>query len=47
MDERIMSFIELDNISFSYPESDGPTIKNVSLKIEQGTFTAIVGHNGS
>lgn len=47
MDERIMSFIELDNISFSYPESDGPTIKNVSIKIEQGTFTAIVGHNGS
>lgn len=42
-----MPFIELDNISFSYAESEESTIKNVSLAIEQGTFTAIVGHNGS
>ena len=37
--------IELKNVSFGYESR--PIIKNVSLKIPQGTSTAIVGYSGS
>lgn len=41
-----MDAIELDNLSFSY-DGETPVLKNISLKIPQGSYTAIVGHNGS
>ena len=46
-----MSFISLDNISFSYSdiESDQPyknAVDGVSLNIEKGEFVALVGHYG-
>lgn len=39
--------ITLDNVSFSYPKSENPAIKNVSLTIRNGETVAIVGENGS
>ncbi|MBQ7907470.1 MAG: energy-coupling factor transporter ATPase [Clostridia bacterium] len=43
--------IKLENVSFSYPESEGGensfAVKNVSLEICEGEFVAILGHNGS
>lgn len=41
-----MKHIELKDIMFSYQE-DIPVIKNVSLDIEKGSYTTLVGHNGS
>ena len=42
-----MSFaIEIKNLSFSY-EQDGEFINNLSLAIEKGKYTVILGHNGS
>ena len=46
-----MSFISLDNISFSYSDIEsGQPYKNavdgVSLDIEKGEFVALLGHNG-
>lgn len=42
-----MSFaIEIKNLSFSY-EQDGEFIKDLSLSIEKGKYTVILGHNGS
>lgn len=42
-----MSFaIEIKDLSFSY-EQDGEFIKNLSLSIEKGKYTVILGHNGS
>lgn len=46
-----MSFISLDNISFSYSDIEsGQPYKNavdgVSLNIEKGEFVALLGHNG-
>jgi energy-coupling factor transport system ATP-binding protein len=42
--------IELTNISYSY-EKDSPfekeALRNISLSIKSGTYTAIVGHTGS
>lgn len=41
------SIIKIDNISFSYSESEKPVLQNVSLEIERGSFVAVLGHNGS
>ena len=40
-----MKIIELKNVSFKYDEED--VVKNVSLSIEKGSYTTIIGHNGS
>lgn len=49
-----MSLIEFKNVDFSYLTTDDDgnddkvqVLKNFNLKIEQGTFVAILGHNGS
>lgn len=41
-----MSVIEVKNLVFSYDDT-GTTIDDVSFSIEEGTYTTIVGHNGS
>ncbi len=41
-----MNLIEIKNLSFSYP-SRKDTLKNINIKIKQGTFNVIVGQNGS
>lgn len=42
-----MSLIEVNNVTFQYPGADQPSLRNVSLTIEQGDFIAIMGGNGS
>lgn len=37
----------LSNVSFSYPNSKEPSLKNISLEIYPGEILAIVGENGS
>lgn len=39
--------IELKNVTYTYPNNDEPTIKNISLKIEPYENLAIVGENGA
>ena len=40
--------IEFKNVSFKYnKDSEGPTLKSVSLTIEGGKMTALVGHSGA
>jgi energy-coupling factor transport system ATP-binding protein len=41
-----MGIIEVKNLSFSYDETS-QTIDDVSFSVEKGTYTTIVGHNGS
>ena len=36
-----------DNVSFTYPGSKEPAIRNLSLRITPGQSLALVGHNGS
>lgn len=38
--------IEFSNLSFSYTE-EGNTIQDVSFSIPKGSYTTIIGHNGS
>lgn len=39
--------IVFQDVSFSYPHSSKPSLKNVNFKIEKGQDVAIVGHNGA
>ncbi len=39
--------IRFEDVWFSYPDSDEPTIRGVDLHIAPGTKLALVGHNGS
>lgn len=41
-----MSFIKIDNLSFSYRKDD-KIINDLSLEVEEGSFTAIIGPNGT
>lgn len=43
------AIIELRDVSYTYPsdEETRPAVANLTLKIEQGEWIAIVGHNGS
>ena len=44
----MQSIIELENIYFNYQANeDNSALKNVSFKINQGEWIAIIGHNGS
>ena len=41
------SIIKIENLSFSYSDSEKPVLKNINLEIERGSFVAVLGHNGS
>ena len=41
-----MNLIEIKKLNFSYPTRKD-TLKNINIKIEEGTFNVIVGENGS
>lgn len=44
----MQSIIELENIYFNYQAEDAsPALKDVSFKIKQGEWIAVIGHNGS
>lgn len=42
-----MSQITVKNLTFSYPQSQKKVLDDVSFVIEKGSYTAIVGYNGS
>ena len=37
--------IQIENIEYTYPGEDHPALRGISLAIEPGTFTAVLGHN--
>jgi ATP-binding cassette, subfamily B, bacterial len=39
--------IQLQDVSFSYPGSDRPTLKHLNLTIQPGEMVALVGENGA
>lgn len=41
------SIIKFSNLTFSYPESDRESLKNINLSINAGEKIGIVGHSGS
>ncbi len=45
--EKNKSIIEVNNITFSYENSNSKALDKVSLNITEGSYSCIVGHNGS
>jgi ATP-binding cassette, subfamily B, multidrug efflux pump len=45
--ERLDGAVEIRNLTFYYPESKEPALRNISLSIPKGTSLAIVGRVGS
>lgn len=41
------SILEVDNVTFSYPGSKQPTLKNISFQLAAGEITALMGFNGA
>ncbi|MFQ9510046.1 MAG: ABC transporter ATP-binding protein [Lachnospiraceae bacterium] len=41
-----MSIIRIENMSYTYPGAEKPTLDHIDLEIEKGDFLAIVGNNG-
>lgn len=41
-----MDAIEVENLTFSY-DSENDVLRDISLKIPKGSYTTIIGHNGS
>lgn len=39
--------IKVNNISFTYPDSKLPALKDITFSINKGEWVSIVGHNGS
>ena len=39
--------IEVENVSFRYPNTEALVLDNVSLKVHEGEMVALIGHNGS
>ena len=39
--------ITVDDLTFRYPGSDDPVLRDASVTVEPGEFTAVVGGNGS
>lgn len=44
--DTCMDAIEVNNLSFSY-DQEKDVLKNISFSIPQGSYTTIIGHNGS
>lgn len=42
-----MGYIDLKNVTYTYPLAEEPSIRNISFSLEKGKFYAIVGANGS
>ncbi len=42
-----MMLLETKDLSFRYQEEGEPALERVTLAIEDGSFTAVLGHNGS
>src|SRR5687768_10123971 len=42
-----MAIVNLQNITYKYPLTDVPVLRNLSLQVEEGEFVAIIGPNGA
>jgi energy-coupling factor transporter ATP-binding protein EcfA2 len=42
-----MALVTLQNITYRYPLTETPVLKNVSLEVNEGEFVAVIGPNGA
>lgn len=42
-----MNLVEVKDLAFSYNQEEGMTINHVSFCVPEGSYTTVIGHNGS
>lgn len=42
-----MAIIEIRDLTYAYPVTEKPALRNVSLDLEEGQFLAVIGSNGA
>jgi energy-coupling factor transport system ATP-binding protein len=42
-----LSIINVENLVYTYEGAEEPTLRGLNLEIEEGSFVAVLGHNGS
>jgi energy-coupling factor transporter ATP-binding protein EcfA2 len=42
-----MALIELHDLTFKYPSTDTPALRNITLRVEAGELVALIGANGA
>lgn len=42
-----MAIVNLQNVTYKYPLTETPVLKNISMQVQEGEFLAIVGPNGA
>ncbi len=42
-----MAILTLESVTYQYPLTDAPVLKNIDLKVQEGEFVAIIGPNGA
>src|SRR5688572_29444568 len=42
-----MAIINLHSVTYKYPLTDVPVLKNISLQVEEGEFVGVIGPNGA
>jgi energy-coupling factor transport system ATP-binding protein len=42
-----MAIVEIEHLTYRYPHTDKPALRDLSLQIQEGEFLAIIGANGA
>ena len=42
-----MAIVQLKNVTYRYPTTEKPALRDVNLEVEEGEFVAVIGPNGS
>lgn len=42
-----MAIVNLKDVTYKYPLTDSPVLRNVSLQVKEGEFVAVIGPNGA
>jgi energy-coupling factor transporter ATP-binding protein EcfA2 len=42
-----MAIVELINVTYNYPLTNSPALKNINLQVNEGEFVAVIGPNGA